>query len=57
MLTFLALVVLEFLHGEEGGTSSEDLMAERRLVWVLALVVVLLSVVCRGGQRWVVTAS
>ena len=45
MPTFLALMLLPLPHGDEGSTASEDLMAERGLVGVLALVVLLLSVV------------
>jgi hypothetical protein len=45
-LTLLALPVLEHLHGHEGSTASDDLVAELSLVVILlvGLVVVVLGV-------------
>jgi hypothetical protein len=45
-LTLLALPVLEHLHGHEGSTASDDLVAELSLVVILlvGLVVVVLGI-------------
>jgi hypothetical protein len=43
--TTLTLLLLPLVHGEEGGTSCENLMAELSLVAILHLLVVVVSVV------------
>jgi hypothetical protein len=48
-LTLLSLPVLEHLHGHEGSTAGEQLVAELGLVVILVdLVVVVLGVALRG---------